>query len=380
MSPFSVNRRQLILAATAAALGVPSLRAAAAKSWLIGQSAPLTGTGAAVSMETTAGAQLYFDKLNSTGGVHGKPIELLTLDDAQDPKRTATNTRQLIDQGALALAFYRSTPSIAAALPLATQSGVAFVGAQTGPLILFEPAQAEVFNTRTRYKDEVIHAVGFFAGLGYRRVGALVASDAFGQDVMAGLLPAMEAVKVELVAQASIDNRQADVTQQLAVLRKANPQVVLLICNAKAAAEFIKEAKKSGMTATFVALSNTSSAAFVQDLGAAARGVVVTQVVPTPYSSRVRVVSDFREAILRKGANAPLPSHAALQGYISAKFIHEAIRRAGPGTDRERLRQSNVANGNFDLGDFALNYTPRNRQGSKLVELTIIGQDGRFMY
>ncbi len=374
------HRRQLIVAGAAAALGLPHLRAAPASSWLVGQSAPQAGVSGAVSTETTSGAHLYFDQLNRKGGVHGRPIQLMSLDDAQDPKRTAANTQQFIAQGAVALALYRSTPSIAAALPLAAKAGVAFVGAQTGPTILYEPAQSEVFNTRARYKDEVVRAVNFFASLGFTRVGALVAGDAFGQDVMSGLLPAITAAKAELVAQPTIDNRSSDVSQQLGVLRRANPQVVLLICNAKAAAEFIKDAKKADMRATFVTLSNTSSASFVNDLGAAARGVVVTQVVPTPYSSRVRVVSDFRQAVAPQGAQAPMLSHAALQGFITAKFIHEVIRRAGPDADRERLRQNSVANGNFDLGDFSLNFTPQSRQGSRLAELTVIGGDGRFMY
>jgi branched-chain amino acid transport system substrate-binding protein len=376
----STNRRQLLLGAAVAAVCVPHLRASAASTWLVGQSAPKTGVLGAVNAEITSGAHLYFDLINSKGGVHGRPIRLMTLDDAQDPKRTAENTQQLIAKGAVALALYRSTPSIAAALPLASKAGVAFVGAQTGPSILYEPAQPEVFNTRSRYKDEVTRAVDFFSSLGLRRVGALVASDAFGHDVMTGLLPAIAAANAELVAQPTIDNRSADVSQQLEVMRKADPQVVLLICNAKAAAEFVKTAKQAGLRATFVALSNTSSASFVSDLGPAARGVVVTQVVPTPYSSRVRVVSDFRQAVDQLGAKAPGVSHAMLQGYIAGKFIHEIIRRAGPSADRDLLRQASVVNGRFDLGDFDLNFTPQNRQGSRLAELTVIGADGRFMY
>jgi branched-chain amino acid transport system substrate-binding protein len=375
-----IQRRQLLLATAAAAAAAPWVRARASNAWLVGQSAPQTGVLAASNAETTAGAKLYFERLNAQGGVHGKPIQLVSLDDAQDAKRTAENTQKLLEQGAVALALYRTTPSITAALPLAAKANTAFIGAQVGPTVLYEPNHDEVFNTRSRYHDEVARAVNFFAGLGVTRVGALVASDAFGKDVMAGLLPAMHAAKAELVAQASIDNRVADVSAQLETLRKASPQVVLMICNATAAAEFVKSARGSGFNPTFVSLSNTSSASFVKNLGVAAPGVVVTQVVPTPYSGRVRVVAEYRDAQEEAGAKAPPVSHASLQGYITAKFIHEAIRRAGPGADRERLVAASVAAGSFDLGDFTLSYAPRNRQGSKLAELTIIGREGRFMY
>ena len=375
-----VQRRRLLLASAAATVSGPWVRARAATAWVIGQSAPQSGVLAASNAETTGGANLYFERLNARGGVHGRPIQLVSLDDAQDARRTAENTQKLIDDGALALALYRTTPSIAAALPLAAKANLAFIGAQVGPSQLYEPVQGEVFNTRSRYHDEVARAVQFFAGLGIMRVGALVASDAFGKDVMAGLLPALQASKAELVAQAAIDNRVADVSAQLAQLRKANPQVVLLISNAAAAAEFIKSAKASGFNPTFVSLSNTSSASYVRAMGPAAEGVVVTQVVPTPFSGRLRVVGEYREAVVQTGAKAPPLSHAALQGYLSAKFIHEAIRRAGPNATREQLVSSTVAAGNFDLGDFTLSYTAKNRQGSRLAELTIVGREGRFLY
>ncbi len=181
-----------------------------------------------------------------------------------------------------------------------------------------------------------------------------------------------------MLAQASIDNRSADVTEQIEQLRKANPQVVLLVSNAKAAAGFIKGARAAGFQPTFLALSNTSSASFVQDLGKAAEGVVVTQVMPSPYAGRVRVVTEFREAVAKTPA-VPV-SHAGLQGYVTAKFIHEAIRRAGPGVDRAGLVDSINRSASFDLGDFTLNYPRDSRQGSRLAELTVIGRDGRFMY
>lgn len=380
-----IPRRHLLIRTAAAALtGWPALRAQATSTWLVGQSAPMSGVLAASNAETTAGAQLYWSRINAAGGLYGRTFQLASLDDAQDAKRAAENTQKLLEQGALALALYRTTPCIAAALPLASKAVAPFIGAQVGPQLLFEPAQDIVYNTRARYHDEVARAVQFFAPLGLTRVAALVASDAFGKDVMAGLLPAVDAAKAELVAQAAIDNRSADVSAQLQQLRAANPQVVLLVCNAKAAAAFVRAAKSSGFNPTFVSLSNTSSASYVKDLGAAAEGVVVTQVVPTPHSGKLRAVAEFREAQAvagARGAGAPPLSHAALQGWLTARFVTELVRRAGPGATRERLVELGRGPSlQFDLGDFVLNYAARNRQGSRLAELTVTGRDGRFLY
>lgn len=375
-----LNRRHLLLAGATTALSAPWIRASASASWTIGQSAPQTGVVAAANAETTAGARLYFGRLNARGGVHGKPIELVSLDDGQDPKRTAANTQTLLDQGVLALGLFRTTPATEVAIPLARKAGVAFIGAQVGPSLLYDPVNPMLFNTRASYHDEVARAVKFFTELGQTRVGALVANDAFGKDVMAGLHTAMQGTKSELVAQASYDNRGADVAAQIEQLRKANPQVVMLVSNAKASAEFIKGARASGFNPTFVALSNASGSGFVADLGKAAEGVVVTQVVPTPYSGKVRAVAEFRDAVAAAGAGAPALSHSSLMGFLTAKFMHEAIRRAGPNVDRARLIESINTAGRFDLGDFSLSYSAESRQGSRLAELTVIGRDGRFMY
>lgn len=377
----SIQRRPFLVASLAATLAAPAFRArATTASWLIGQSAPQSGVLAASNAETTAGARLYFGRLNARGGVHGKPVELVSLDDAQDAKRTAANTQALLERGVLALGLYRTTPSIEAALPLARKAGIAFIGNQVGPSLLYDPANTTLFNTRASYHDEVARAVKFFVQLGITRVAALVASDAFGQDVLVGLRSAMAAAKIDLVAQAAIDNRSADVSAQVETIRKAEPQVVILVSNAKAAAEFVKASRAAGSNPTFVSLSNTSSASFVADLGKAAEGVVVTQVVPTPFSGKVRAVGEFRDAVAQAGAGAPPVSHAALMGFLGAKFMHEAIRRAGPNADRTRLVDAINGAGRFDLGDFALSYSAESRHGSRLAELTVIGRSGQFMY
>jgi len=377
----SITRRKLVLTGATAALASPFLARAAANPWLIGQSSPQTGVLAASSAETTSGTRLYFSRLNARGGVHGRPVELVSLDDGQDAKRAAANTQALLDQGVHALAMYRTTPTIEASLPLARKAGIAFIGNQVGPSLLYEAGLSNVFNTRASYHDEVARAVKFFSQLGVDRVAVLAASDAFGKDVMAGLQQATAQMKVSLVAQASLDNRVADVSAQLEQIRAANPQIVLLIANGKAASEFVKRARASDFAPTFVALSNNSSATFVKDLERYAEGVVVTQVLPTPYSGRVRVVSEFREALAQgSGAAVPVLSHATLQGYVNGKFIHEAIRRAGPDADRARIVQALNGAGRIDLGDFALSYSSDSRQGSRLAELTVIGRDGRFMY
>src|ERR1039458_9280967 len=122
---------------------------------LLGQSVALTGPAAALGIEMRTGAKVYFDYVNSRGGIHGRKIELRTLDDGYEPSRTAPNTKKLIEEdGVFVLFGYVGTPTAAAALPIFTQARVPFFGAFTGAELLRDPFNAYIFNVRASYYDE----------------------------------------------------------------------------------------------------------------------------------------------------------------------------------------------------------------------------------
>ncbi|MDA0190379.1 MAG: ABC transporter substrate-binding protein, partial [Proteobacteria bacterium] len=117
-----------LLLISAALLAVPASVARAEpgvtdKALLIGQSAALTGPAQALGQEMRLGAQLYFDQVNASGGIHGRKLQLISLDDGYEPERAAANTRKLIDEDkVLALFAYVGTPTSAAALPLFSEA------------------------------------------------------------------------------------------------------------------------------------------------------------------------------------------------------------------------------------------------------------------
>ncbi|MDH5537354.1 MAG: ABC transporter substrate-binding protein, partial [Betaproteobacteria bacterium] len=65
---------------------------------VLGQSAPLSGPQQTLGEDARNGALAYLRKLNDAGGVHGRRLELATLDDAGDPGRALANTRRFIEE------------------------------------------------------------------------------------------------------------------------------------------------------------------------------------------------------------------------------------------------------------------------------------------
>ncbi len=369
-----MNRRDLGLAALAAWC-VPVARAQ--EPLVVHHIGPLTGVLGPSNREALAGARLYLDVLNARGGVGGRTVDLQTLDDAQDPKRALELFDGLVAQGSLlALMMPRTTPAMEALLGGVQRHGVPLIGTQTGASFVNQPPRREVFTLRASYQKEAEVAIRQQHSIGVRSFGLLLADDAFGRDTLLGITRTMKELGVEPVATARIDNRKPDVgpaVQQMLALR---PQVVLLIVSSKAASDFVKAYRSQAATATFISLSNTSNNDYVQGLGAQARGAIVMQVLPSPFSPTTALAREYTAAAA-KAAHAR--SYAAFYGFASAKLLALALARAGRQPTRESLIQALEGLGDVDLGGFRVRYGPGLREGSSFVDSTIITHEGRFM-
>jgi ABC-type branched-subunit amino acid transport system substrate-binding protein len=99
----------------------------------IGQSAPLTGANAELGNDIRNGAMAYFRKVNEAGGVHGRRLELVTLDDANQVPRAEANTRKLVEEdGVFALFGYASATLSRPALPFVEKHKLPFLSPFTG--------------------------------------------------------------------------------------------------------------------------------------------------------------------------------------------------------------------------------------------------------
>jgi ABC-type branched-subunit amino acid transport system substrate-binding protein len=337
---------------------------------------PYTGVLAASNKESVAGAQLYLDALNARGGVGGRPVKLETLDDAQDPKRSLELLDKLIaDKQLLALLLPRSTPSMEAMLPEVLKYGIPVIGPQTGGSFVNQPPKREIFTLRASYQKEAESAIRLQHSMGVRSFGLVLADDAFGRDTRVAIDRVFKELKIEPVASAKVDNRKPDVTEAVRSVLAGKPQVVLLIVSSKAGSDFVKTYNRQGGHATFIALSNCSNNDFIQGLGDQSRGVIVMQVLPSPYSSVTPLAREYAAAAaLRK---TPV-SYAGEYGWAAAKLLALGLARAGREPTSASLVAALEALGETDLGGYRLRYGPGERSGSNYVDSTIITADGRF--
>lgn len=344
---------------------------------LIGQTVGLTGTVAGPVKEMNEGANAYFTAINKNGGVNGRKIKLLTIDDKFDPALTAVNAESLItDQHVFALFQGRGTPHTQGILPILAAHKVPLIAPGTGAAALRQPVNHWVFNIRAKYQDEVAKAVEEFDTIGIKNIGLLHVDDTFGQDGLEGFDKAMAARKLSPVIIASFARVNPDYAATAASVIKANPAALIVVSSSGNTIEVIKAIRSAGSHMQIMTLSNNSSESFVKELDVAGRGVIVSQVMPAPHLISSVLGREFKTAAKATGATV---SYAAMEGFVNAKLLVEGLRRAGRNLTREGLIRALETMQHVDLGGVMITYDAHDHTGSKFVELTIIDKNGKFL-
>ena len=343
---------------------------------LVGQSATLSGHAEELGKDMKAGAQLYFDHVNSQGGVNGRKIELRSLDDGYEPERTAANTRQLIEKdGVFSLFGYVGTPTSQAALQVSNPAKVPFVGAFSGSDALRTPFNRLVFNIRAGYSDESEKIVEQFTSLNVRNIAVFYQNDSFGKTALASIEKALGKRGLKPVATGTVERNSLDVAAAVKTIAAAKPDMVILVSTYKSCATFIKSLRATGSAPQFYTLSFVGGQALSRELGSSGAGVGISQVAPYPWTATTPVVREYQKLLKQAGGNQEL-SYVSLEGFIAAKVFVEGLKRAGKDLTRDKFINAMEGLRNFDVGGFTISFGPNNHNGSSYVELTVIRQDG----
>lgn len=357
--------------------GFNTARAQTGNKIILGQSAAFTGPAAQLGIQFHQGAKVWFDQVNAQGGVDGKSIEIRTLDDGYEPDRCVANTRKLIDEEVFALFGYIGTPTSLAALPLVKKEQVPFIAPFTGAMGLREPFNKNVFHLRASYNDETALIVKQLTTLGLKKIAVFYQNDAYGKAGLDGVTLALAALKLKPVAQATVERNSVDVNGAVKTLMAAAPDAVVQISAYKSCAAFIRAARKAGYGGSYFNVSFVGTQALSDELGKEAAGIVVSQVMPSPYTAARPIAREFAQAVRKAGGNARI-NFSSMEGYLAAKVLTEGLRRAGAkGITRDGLIHGIESIGSQSFGGFAAQFSPSNHVASKFVELSMLTGDGR---
>ncbi len=345
---------------------------------LLGQAAVFSGPAAQLGIQMRNGIRAYFDYINEKGGIHGRRLELITEDDRYEVSVAPAATRKLIEQHKVfALLGYVGTPTGVVHLPVVTQAKVPLVGMFTGAEALRVPFNRYVFHVRASYYDETEKIVEQVVSIGGRRISVFYQDDAYGEAGRKGTELALERRKMKIHSSGTVERNTVKVEAAAKSIHASEPDAVVMVSAYTSIAAFVREMQKLGSGATFYNVSFVGSKALADALGKDGVGVAISQVVPFPWGTAVPVVKEYQA--LAKKAGYTDYNFSALEGFLVAKVMAEGLRRAGRNPTREGLVDALERMNDVDLGGFFVGYSPKNHAGSKFVDLTIIGRNGKFL-
>jgi ABC-type branched-subunit amino acid transport system substrate-binding protein len=270
------------------------------------------------------------------------------------------------------------TANAEAVLPLITAAKVPLIAPLSGATQLREPFNRHIFHIRGSYAQEVEQMVEHVLTIGMTRVAVFYDDDAFGQDVAQAVELALKKRNLKPVAVGKVERGSADVSAALRTITAANPQVIICGSFGKSVIEFVKGMKTTAIKPQFYMLSFFTAGSSIKQLGADARGIGVTQVVPSPKSANTPLVREFH-ALMEKHSPKDPATYISLEGFLTAKVIAEGLRRAGPALTREKFMTALEGFQNFDLGGLYLSYTPKDHIGLRKIEITVIDSGGNVL-
>ena len=346
---------------------------------LFGQVAALEGPSSALGQGMRQGILAAFAEVNAKGGVYGRKLHLVSRDDGYDPDRSVVQTTKLIEEDNIfALIGAVGTPTAIATVPISSARNVPFIGPFTGAEFLRAPELRSVVNIRASYSAEAEAWVKHLTeDLHFTNIAIFYQDDSFGRDGLAGVRRALEKRGMELSAEGTFERNTKFVSSALRIIKRAEPQAVVMIGTYGPCAEFIKLARKAGFHPTFVNVSFVGANALAKELGAAGEGVVVSQVVPFPWDTSLKVIADYQAA--QKALDPTLsPGFVSLEGYLSGRLTVAALELAGPHPTRAGLLRTINEVGRFDISGSVITVGPKMQDAPPKVFLTVIQKDGSF--
>jgi ABC-type branched-subunit amino acid transport system substrate-binding protein len=348
----------------------------------IGMVTAMTGKTSFLGISFREGIVAYINKLNESGGINGRKINLITKDDKYEPDQTLVESYKLIKkEKVFAFLGHMGTPTTTALRPLLKKEKVPLFATFSGGERIRNPITKEIFHYRASYIQEAESAVaGVVDKMKFKKIGVFYQNDSFGKTSLRGVDEALKRRGLKISVKSFYKRNTTDINEGLNTILKTKPDVVFTMATYQAASKFITEAKKRHYNPLFICNSGVGTGRLLELLGGNGNGVIVTQVVPL-INSDLPAVKEYK-AELTKSFPSSKPNSVSLEGYISAKVFFEGVKKMGKNVTRDDLIKSIESIKNLDVGiGSEVSYSEKNHQGSQTIYNTYIDKgDYKLIY
>lgn len=345
----------------------------------LGMSSPFSGPNGAYGQEMRTAITAYFQHVNAGGGVHGRMLELVALDDGYETERSVANTKQLLQQHKVfaLLGYYGSSPTTAA-MEVFSAAKTPLIGTISGADSLRTPVNRYMYHVRASYADETEAIVNQLVSLGLKSIAVFYQNDGFGHSGLDGVVATLKKHKMTPSAVGAVERNSLDVSAAVEAIAKVRPQAVVMVSLYKPSAAFVRQMQSRGLYPQYTTLSPVGADLLASELGDGARGIGISQVMPYPWNDTIPVVKEYQR-LMAKLKEPQSPSYYGIEGFVTAKLMVEALKKTGKDLTREKLATTLDGMREYDLGGYRITYAPDSHNGSRFVDLTVIGGKGKVL-
>lgn len=346
----------------------------------LGSSAVLSGPLGPQTAQFGVGSRLLFDSVNASGGIHGRKISYVTLDDGFDPKRAVENTQKLLTEHKVFMVFNSTgTAQTAAVLPLLRESKTIMFGPVTGASALRENVNPYLFHVRASYAIESARILSQIKQTGVTRVAFFYQDDGLGKALLAEVRKSAAAENLPLVAEVKVDPAAPDFAAAAATTAKATPQAVIVGTAGLTFTNYVKALHTTVARPVLYGFSVAIPDGITRELKDKSRGIILAQIMPSLRNKTIPVVAEFLKLHAAKSPDVP-PSAAQFEGFVHARLLVEGLKRTGRDLTTANFIKAMEGAGDIEFGRFTAHYSPKSHNGSSYVELAIINSEGQLTY
>jgi len=346
----------------------------------IGTIQDLSGPLAGFGKQSRNGMQLAVDELNEQGGINGRKLKLYVEDSGYDPKKAVLAAQKLVNQDKIfIMAGHIGTAQNMAAMPVQFEKNVINFFPITAAREMYEPFHKLKYSFAATYYDQIRLALPkMVKDKSAKRVCAIYQDDEFGLEVLRGAEAGMKTTGMELVEKTSYKRGATDFSSQVAKMKAANCDMVVLGTIIRETIGTVGEARKTGFNPTFLG----SSAAYTDLIhklgGKAMDGVYATMTVQNPYTDEQSQPIRFWANKYKTKFNED-PTVFSVYGYSIIQAFATAAQKAGANlsTDSFIKVMDGMSYEPDMFGSAKFTYTATKRLGSDLSRLSQI-QDGKW--
>ena len=308
---------------------------------VVGTISDLSGPIAMLGVPVRDGMLMRFDEVNVAGGVHGRRIRLAVEDAGYDPKRAVLAARKLVQHDrAFAFIANMGTPVVMATMPIIVDAGRLHLFPFSPHRATYEPLHPLKFQNFAPYYDYMKAATAHMVReKGYARACLLYQDDDYGLEVMKGVEAGLKQQGRELVERTSYKRGATDLSSQIARLRAARCEFVVLATVVRETVAALTEARKLGWPVEMLVTASGYSAQTHELGGDAVEGLYGVSVLPHPYAEGAR--PELADWITRYRArfNAE-PNVWSVMGYTLADLFVRTASATGPALTQEAFART----------------------------------------